>query len=117
MEGAFPGLGTVINVGTIVVGSLLGMAAGHRLSERTRSVVNDCPGLTVLPTAGLSAAKVTRAPVHAPRRARAPGPNVLGPPRPRRAVSSKHRRAADGSRASVAVEVALSTGRAGSRSP
>src|SRR5450756_1615653 len=38
MDGAFPGLGTVINVGTIVVGSLLGMAAGHRLPERTRSV-------------------------------------------------------------------------------
>jgi len=42
MEGAFPGLGTVINVATIVIGSLLGMAVGHRLPDRTRSVVTDC---------------------------------------------------------------------------
>jgi uncharacterized membrane protein YqgA involved in biofilm formation len=59
MEGAFPGFGTVINVGTIVIGSLLGMAVGHRLPERTRSVVTDCLGLTVLLMAGLSVAKVT----------------------------------------------------------
>jgi len=61
MDGAFPGLGTVINVGTIVVGSLLGMAVGHRLPERTRSVVTDCLGLTTLLVAGLSASKVTDA--------------------------------------------------------
>jgi hypothetical protein len=61
MEGAFPGLGTVINVATVVIGSLLGMAVGHRLSDRTRSVVTDCLGLTTLLMAGLSAAKVTDA--------------------------------------------------------
>src|SRR6185503_5565930 len=61
MEGAFPGLGTVINVATVVIGSLLGMAVGHRLSDRTRSVVTDCLGLTTLLMAGLSVAKVTDA--------------------------------------------------------
>jgi len=49
----------VLNVLTIVIGSLLGMAVGHRLSERTRWVVTDCLGLTTLLMAGLSAAKVT----------------------------------------------------------
>ena len=61
MEGAFPGLGTVINVATVVIGSLLGMAVGHRLPERTRSVVTDALGLTTLLVAGLSAIKVTDA--------------------------------------------------------
>ncbi|MEO6145241.1 MAG: DUF554 domain-containing protein [Dermatophilaceae bacterium] len=59
MDGAFPGLGTVINVATVVIGSLLGMSVGHRLPKRTRSVVTDCLGLTTLLMAGLSAAKVT----------------------------------------------------------
>jgi uncharacterized membrane protein YqgA involved in biofilm formation len=59
VQGAFPGLGTVINVATIVVGSLLGMTVGHRLPEATRSVVTDCLGLTTLLVAGLSAVKVT----------------------------------------------------------
>jgi uncharacterized membrane protein YqgA involved in biofilm formation len=61
MDGAFPGLGTLINVGTVVVGSLLGMAVGHRLPDRVRSVVTDCLGLTTLLVAGLSAIKVTDA--------------------------------------------------------
>jgi uncharacterized membrane protein YqgA involved in biofilm formation len=59
MQGAFPGLGTVLNVVTIIVGSLLGMAVGHRLPDRTRWVVTDCLGLTTLLMAGLSASKVT----------------------------------------------------------
>ena len=59
MDGAFPGLGTLINVATVVVGSLLGMAVGHRLPDRTRSVVTDCLGLTTLLMAGLSAVSVT----------------------------------------------------------
>ncbi len=58
MEGAFPGLGTVINVATVVVGSLLGIAVGHRLPERTRAVVTDVLGLTTLLIAALSAASV-----------------------------------------------------------
>lgn len=59
MNNAFAGLGTVINVATIVVGSLLGMAVGHRLPDRTRRVVTDCLGLTTLLVAGLSAFTVT----------------------------------------------------------
>jgi len=59
MQHAFPGLGTVINMTTIVIGSLLGMAVGHRLPERTRRVVTDCLGLTTLLMAGLSAFMVT----------------------------------------------------------
>ncbi len=59
MNAAFPGLGTVINVAAIVAGSLLGMAVGHRLPDRTRSVVTDCLGLTTLLMAGLSAFTVT----------------------------------------------------------
>ena len=59
MHSAFPGLGTVINVVAIVMGSLLGMAVGHRLPDRTRWVVTDCLGLTTLLMAGLMAFTVT----------------------------------------------------------
>lgn len=59
MEASFPGLGTVVNVATIVVGALLGMAVGHRFPERTRSVVTDVLGLTTLLVAGLSVVSVT----------------------------------------------------------
>ncbi len=55
----FPGLGTVINVATVVVGALLGMWIGHRIPERTRSVVTDCLGLVTLLVAGLSCVSVT----------------------------------------------------------
>ncbi|MFZ1287218.1 MAG: DUF554 domain-containing protein [Candidatus Phosphoribacter sp.] len=61
MNVAFPGLGTVINVATVLVGSLLGMWVGHRLPEHTRSVVTDCLGLTTMLVAGLSAVAVTDA--------------------------------------------------------
>lgn len=67
----FPGLGTMINVAAIVLGSLLGMAVGHRLPERTRSVVTDCLGLTTLLVAALSAAAVSDAAL-----GRAVGPGV-----------------------------------------
>lgn len=59
MNAAFPGLGTVINVATVVVGALLGMAVGHRLPERTRSLVTDCLGLVTLLIAALSCVSVT----------------------------------------------------------
>ena len=59
MDAPFPGLGTVINIATVVVGALLGMAIGHRFPDRTRSVVTDCLGLTTLLMAGLSAVSVT----------------------------------------------------------
>ncbi|WP_370892931.1 DUF554 domain-containing protein [Janibacter sp. GXQ6167] len=56
---AFVGAGTVLNVTTVVIGALLGMAVGHRLPDRTRSVVTDCLGLVTLLMAGLSAMSVT----------------------------------------------------------
>jgi uncharacterized membrane protein YqgA involved in biofilm formation len=55
----FPGLGTVINVCTVIIGALLGMAVGHRLHGHTRAVVTDVLGLTTLLMAGLSAVSVT----------------------------------------------------------
>lgn len=55
----FPGIGTVVNVLTVLVGAGLGVLLGHRLSERTRDVVTDGLGLVVLLIAGLSALAVT----------------------------------------------------------
>jgi len=71
VRAAFPGLGTIVNVATVLVGALLGMAAGHRLPERTRSVVTDCLGLVTLLVAGLSCVSVTD-----PAMAAAVGPGV-----------------------------------------
>lgn len=78
MDGHFPGLGTLINVGTIVVGSLLGMAVGHRLAERTRRVVTDALGLVTLLIAAQTAAAVTDAAYVAAVPAGAPVLIVLG---------------------------------------
>ncbi|PRY61520.1 hypothetical protein BCF74_10578 [Knoellia remsis] len=61
MDAPFIGFGTAVNVVTVVVGALLGMAVGHRLPDRTRSVVTDCLGLVTLLMAGLSAVSVTDA--------------------------------------------------------
>lgn len=52
------GLGTMINVVTVLLGSLLGMGIGHRLPQRTRDVVTDCLGLVTLLMAALSAGAV-----------------------------------------------------------
>ncbi|MFX0538743.1 DUF554 domain-containing protein [Ornithinimicrobium sp. Y1847] len=59
MDGAFPGLGTVINVVAVIGGSIIGILAGHRLPERVRDVVTDCLGLVTLLVAVLSALEVT----------------------------------------------------------
>lgn len=48
----------MLNAATVVAGALLGMAVGHRLPERTRSVVTDCLGLVTLLMAGLSIVSV-----------------------------------------------------------
>lgn len=61
MDQLFPGAGTALNVLTVLVGSLLGMVFGHRLSEHTRSVVTDCLGLVTLMVAILSLLEVTSA--------------------------------------------------------
>jgi uncharacterized membrane protein YqgA involved in biofilm formation len=44
----FIGIGTVINVLAIIVGALLGVFAGHRLSERTRILMTDVLGCVTL---------------------------------------------------------------------
>jgi len=78
VSAAFPGLGTVINVATVVVGALLGMAVGHRLPDRTRSLVTDCLGLVTLLIAGLSCASVTDGSLRAAVGAGVPVLVVLG---------------------------------------
>lgn len=52
------GLGTLINVVAILIGSAIGVALGHRLPQRTRDVVTDGLGLITLLVAALSAAAV-----------------------------------------------------------
>ncbi len=44
----FPGLGTVINILTIIAGSSLGIFVGHRLKTKTRTLLTDVLGLATL---------------------------------------------------------------------
>ena len=57
----FPGVGTLVNVATILLGAGVGVALGHRLPQRTRDVVTDGLGLVTLLIALLSAFAVTDA--------------------------------------------------------
>jgi hypothetical protein len=50
------GLGTVINVLAVLLGSAIGVGLGHRLPQRTRDVVTDGLGLITLLIAAASAA-------------------------------------------------------------
>ncbi len=53
----FPGLGTLVNVAAVLLGSAVGVLVGHRLPARTRDVVTDALGLvTLLIAAGTAAA-------------------------------------------------------------
>jgi uncharacterized membrane protein YqgA involved in biofilm formation len=52
------GLGTILNIVAILIGSAVGVALGHRLPERTRDVVVDGLGLLTLLVAALSAAAI-----------------------------------------------------------
>ena len=54
----FPGIGTLTNVGTVLLGSTLGVLVGHRLPQRTRTVVTDGLGLVTLLIAASSARAV-----------------------------------------------------------
>jgi len=56
----FRGAGTALNVATVLVGSGLGVLLGHRLPQRTRDVVTDGLGLTVLLVAAISVAAVVQ---------------------------------------------------------
>ncbi len=53
-----PGLGTLVNVVTVLVGSALGRLLGDRLPTRTRDLVTDALGLVTLLIAGTSAVAV-----------------------------------------------------------
>jgi len=53
-----PGIGTVVNVGAVLLGTSLGVLFGNRLPARTRDLVTDSLGLVVLLIAGLSAIAV-----------------------------------------------------------
>ena len=44
----FPGMGTALNVATIVVGSIAGVIIGERLRERTRELITDALGLITI---------------------------------------------------------------------
>ncbi len=53
-----PGIGTLVNVTTVLLGAGLGVLVGHRLPERTRDVVTDALGLVTLLIAATSAVAV-----------------------------------------------------------
>ncbi|GAB3783724.1 DUF554 domain-containing protein [Nocardioides ungokensis] len=54
----FPGIGTVVNVLTVLLGAGIGVLLGNRLPVRTRDVVTDALGLVTLLIAGTSAIAV-----------------------------------------------------------
>ncbi|HEY9564231.1 MAG TPA: DUF554 family protein, partial [Nocardioides sp.] len=53
-----PGIGTLVNVATVLVGALLGLVLGNRLPQRTRELVTDALGLVTLLIAAVSAIEV-----------------------------------------------------------
>jgi uncharacterized membrane protein YqgA involved in biofilm formation len=55
----FPGIGTVVNVAAVLLGSAIGVLVGHRLSQRTRDVVTDGLGLVTLLIAGSAATSIS----------------------------------------------------------
>lgn len=54
----FPGIGTLVNVVTVLLGTTIGVLVGHRLPQRTRDVVTDALGLVTLLIAASAAAAV-----------------------------------------------------------
>lgn len=52
------GLGTLLNMAAIVVGTALGVLVGHRLPERTRQLIMQALGLVTLVIAALSIADI-----------------------------------------------------------
>lgn len=73
-----PGIGTLVNVGTVLVGSAAGVLLGNRLPVRTRDVVTDALGLVTLLIAGTSATAVLDADLAAYVGTAAPMLIVLG---------------------------------------
>lgn len=52
------GLGTLLNMAAIVIGSALGVLVGHRLPERTRELIMQALGLVTLVVAALNIADI-----------------------------------------------------------
>lgn len=73
-----PGLGTVVNVATVLLGSTLGRLLGDRLPTRTRDLVTDALGLVTLLIAATSALAVLDPALEARVGASAPLLIVLG---------------------------------------
>src|SRR3546814_19553860 len=57
-ESPLPGIGTLVNVATVLVGALLGLVLGNRLPQRTRELVTDALGLVTLLIAAVRAIEV-----------------------------------------------------------
>jgi uncharacterized protein len=74
----FPGIGTAVNVATVLIGSSLGLLLGARLPTRTRDTVTDALGLVTLLIGALSAAEVGSAALVAAVGSSAPVLIVLG---------------------------------------
>jgi len=74
----FPGIGTLVNVVAVLVGTVIGVGVGHRLSQRTRDVVTDGLGLVTLLIAATSAASIADATWSSAAGASAPMLIVLG---------------------------------------
>lgn len=53
-----PGIGTIVNVATVLLGCTIGVLLGNRLPVRTRDLVTDALGLVTLLIAGTSAVAV-----------------------------------------------------------
>ncbi|MGH3510055.1 MAG: DUF554 domain-containing protein [Nocardioidaceae bacterium] len=74
----FRGIGTLVNVATVLLGSSLGVLMGHRFPQRTREVVTDGLGLLTLLIAALAAVAVTDPPLTRAVGSSAPVLIVLG---------------------------------------
>jgi uncharacterized protein len=74
----FPGIGTAVNVATVLIGSSLGLLLGARLPTRTRDTVTDALGLVTLLIGALSATEVGSAALAAAVGSSAPVLIVLG---------------------------------------
>jgi uncharacterized membrane protein YqgA involved in biofilm formation len=74
----FPGIGTAVNVATVLIGSSIGLLLGARLPMRTRDTVTIALGLVTLLIGALSAAEVTSSALSAAVGSAAPVLIVLG---------------------------------------
>lgn len=57
----FIGIGTVVNVATVVVGALLGLALGNRIPDRTKETITSVLGLFTIVIGGMSVVSMTTA--------------------------------------------------------